>query len=149
MLAVLCAMNLLDSVDRRLLAAVLPVVRSELDLSEDQAGWLATLMLLSFAITSLLFGYLIDRFNRPRLLALGFALWSLATVSTGRARSNDQMQLARGLVGCGGAISTVIALSLIMDVFPRRSGRACWRPTSFRCRWERPSPRALGWRWRR
>ena len=91
----LCTMNILDSLDRRLLAAVLPDVRRELELSNDQAGWLATLVLLSFAIVSPLVGYLVDRFNRPRLLALGFALWSLASVSTGLARSYDQMQLAQ------------------------------------------------------
>jgi MFS transporter, Spinster family, sphingosine-1-phosphate transporter len=112
-------MNLFDSVDRWLLAAVLPEVRSELDLSETQAGWLTTLVLLGLAISSPLIGYLVDRFARPRLLALGFALWSLATVSTGLGRTNDQLQVARVLVGVGGAISTVIALTLIMDLFPR------------------------------
>jgi MFS family permease len=53
------------------------------------------------------------------LLALGFALWSLATVSTGLGRTDGQLQLARVLVGVGGAISTVIALPMIMDLFPR------------------------------
>ena len=88
-------------------------------LSESQAGWLPTVVLLALAISSPLIGYVVDRFNRPRLLALGFALWSLARVSTGLGRTNDQMQLARALVGVGGAISAVIALSLIMDLFPR------------------------------
>ena len=98
-------MNLFDSIDRWLLAAVLPGVRSELDLSETQAGWLSTVVLLGLALASPLIGYLVDRLKRPRLLAVGFALWSLATVSTGLARTYDQMQMARGLVGVGGAIS--------------------------------------------
>jgi MFS transporter, Spinster family, sphingosine-1-phosphate transporter len=121
LLLLLCAMNLFDSVDRWLLAAVLrmPKVRIELELSEGQAGWLATLLLLSLAISSPPIGYVVDRFTRPRLLALGFALWSLATVSTGLARTNDQMQLARALVGVGGAISSVVGLTLLMDLFPR------------------------------
>jgi predicted MFS family arabinose efflux permease len=112
-------MNLFDSVDRWLLAAVLPGVRSELDLSETQAGWLSTIVLLGLALASPLIGYLVDRVKRPRLLAIGFALWSLATISTALVRTNDQMQAARGLVGVGAAISTVIALTLIMDIFPR------------------------------
>ena len=122
LLLLLCAMSLFDSVDRWLLAAVLPVVpgmRTELHLSEAQARWLSTVVLLSMALTSLVIGYFVDRMRRPRLLAVGFALWSLATVSTGLARTFDQMQLARAAVGIGGAISAVIALSLIMDLFPR------------------------------
>ncbi len=122
LLLLLCAMSLFDSVDRWLLAAVLPVVpgmRSELDLSDSQARWLSTVVLLSLALSSLVIGYFVDRMRRPRLLAVGFALWSLATVSTGLARTFDQMQLARAAVGVGGAISAVIALSLIMDLFSR------------------------------
>jgi MFS transporter, Spinster family, sphingosine-1-phosphate transporter len=121
LLLLVCAMNLFDSGDRSLLAAVLalPEVRSELDLSEAQAGWLATVVLLSLAISSPLVGYMVDRFTRPRLLALGFALWSLATIWTGLGRTYDQLQLARVIVGVGGAISAVIALTLIMDLFPR------------------------------
>jgi predicted MFS family arabinose efflux permease len=112
-------MNLFDSIGRWLLAAVLPEVRSELDLSEAQAGWLSTVVLLGVAVASPLVGYLVDRVKRPRLLAIGFALWSLATISTALARTNEQMQAARAVVGVGGAISTVIALTLIMDLFPR------------------------------
>jgi predicted MFS family arabinose efflux permease len=113
------AMNVFDSVDRWLLAAVLPEVRSELDLSESRAGWLSTVALLGLAVASPLIGYVVDRVKRPRLLAVGFAIWSLATVSTGLARTYDQMQLARALVGVGGAIFAVIALSMLMDLFPR------------------------------
>ena len=93
---VLCTMNLFDSVDRWLLAAVLPEVRSELELSESQAGWLATVVLLAW-----------------RFRARWSAMWS--TGSTGRAcwrsglrsgawrRSrpgwahNEQIQVARRL----------------------------------------------------
>jgi len=127
LLLLLCTMSLFDSVDRWLLAAVLPVLpgmRTELDLSESQAGWLSTVLLLSLALASLVIGYFVDRMRRPRLLAVGFALWSLATVSTGLARTFDQMQMARAMVGIGGAISAVIALALIMDLFPRDL-RAC------------------------
>ncbi len=119
LLLLVCAMNVLLSSGRWLLAAVSPLVRFELDVSETQAAWLATIVLLTVAISSPFIGYLVDRFTRPRLLALGFALWSLATVSTGRGRTNDQMQVALILVGLGEAISSVIALTLIMDVFPR------------------------------
>jgi len=118
-LALFFMMHLLDSVDPWLLAAVLPQVRTELKLSVAQAGWLSTVMLLGLAATSLSIGYLADRLRRPRLLALGFAFSSLATVATGLARSFDQIQVARALVGVGGATFVVVALTILMDLFPR------------------------------
>ncbi len=113
------AMHLLDSVDRWLLAAVLPQISEELNLSEIQAGWLSTVLLLGLAAASLPVGYLADRLRRRRLLAMGFAVWSMATVATGLARSYDQIQLARALVGVGSATFEVVALTILMDLFPR------------------------------
>src|SRR5437763_1547625 len=101
--ALLFVMHLLDSAERWLLTAVLPRVSQELDLSETQAGWLSTVLLLGFTVGGPPIGYLADRLRRPRLLAIGFALGSLATVGTGLARTYDQLQAARVLVGVGGA----------------------------------------------
>jgi MFS transporter, Spinster family, sphingosine-1-phosphate transporter len=118
-LALFFAMNMLDSIDHWLLTAVLIPVRDELKLSEAQSGWLSTVLLLGFAAASLPVGYLADRLRRPRLLAMGFAVWSVATIATGLARSYDEIQIARALVGVGGATFEVVALTILMDVFPR------------------------------
>ena len=101
-LGLLLAMHLLDSIDRWVLAAVLPQISTGLDLSAIQAGWLSTVLLIGFAISGPPIGYLADRIRRPRLLAVGFAIWSLATVATGLARSYLELQAARALVGVGG-----------------------------------------------
>ena len=81
-------MNLFDSVDRSLLAAVLArgAIGARSFRGQARAGS-STVVLLSLAMASPLVGYLVDRIKRPRLLAFGFALWSLATVSTGLART--------------------------------------------------------------
>ncbi|MGO9600209.1 MAG: spinster family MFS transporter [Isosphaeraceae bacterium] len=111
--------NLLESIDRWLLPTLLRPLREELTLSDTEAGWLGTLLLLSYALWSPVVGFLADRFSRPRLMALGIAVWSLATVGTGLARSYTELQLARILVGIGGSTFGVIALALLMDLFPR------------------------------
>ena len=77
------------------------------------------MLLLGLAAASLPIGYLADRLRRPRLLAIGFAVWSMATVATGLARSYDQIQVARALVGVGSATFEVVALTILMDLFPR------------------------------
>jgi MFS family permease len=115
----LFVMHLLDSVDRWLLAAVLPQMSEELRLDSSQAGWLSTALLLGFAVACPVVGILADRVSRPRLLALGLTTWSLATVATGLATNYEQLQAARVLTGAGGAAFTVIALTLLFDLFPR------------------------------
>jgi MFS family permease len=119
-LLLLIAMQVLDSVDRWLLATVLRPISEELQIAESDAGWLSTVLLLAFAVACPFVGYLADRMRRPRLLAVGFALWSLATVGTGLASSFEQIEAARALVGVGGATSMVIGLTLLMDLFPVR-----------------------------
>jgi len=113
-------MQLLDSVDRWLLASVLRQMSEELEIAETEAGWLSTVLLLAFAMSCPVVGYLADRMRRPRLLAIGFAVWSLATVATGLASSFEQLEVARSLVGMGGATTMIVALTLLMDLFPRR-----------------------------
>jgi MFS family permease len=110
---------LLDAFDRWLLPAVLAPLSQELEMTENQAGWLTTVLLVSFAIWSPVAGYLADRLRRPRLLAVGIAVWSLATVGTGLASSYNQIQLARVLVGIGGSTFAVTGLTMLMDLFPR------------------------------
>jgi predicted MFS family arabinose efflux permease len=128
-LAIFCGMQMLDSVANWLLAAVLPLVSEELTLSPGEAGWLSTVWLLGLAVASPLVGYVADRIRRPRLLAMGFAVWSLATVGTGLTRSYDQLQVARALSGIGGAVFSVVALTMLLDVF---AGRArAWALTAF------------------
>src|SRR5262249_35194609 len=60
-----------------------------------------------------------------RLLAIGFAIGSLATVGSGLAQTYDELQVMRVLVGVGGAGFLCIALAILMDLFPRAvRGRA-------------------------
>ena len=118
-LGILFLAHLLESFDRWLLPAVLQPLSEEMELTEDQTGWLATVMIVSFAVWSPIAGYLADRLRRPRLLAVGMAVWSLATVSTGLARSYNQIQMARVLVGVGGSTLGVVGLTMLMDLFPR------------------------------
>ena len=129
-LALLFWMHVLVSIDRWVLAIVLPQLSDGLKLSEVQAGWLSTVLLLAFAMSSPLVGYFADRIYRPRLLAIGFAIWSLATVATGLAQSYLQLQAPRTVVGVGGATFGVVALTMLMDLFRARSAGGCWRRSS-------------------
>ena len=118
--AVLFAMNLLDYTDRWVLAAVLPQVQADLKFDNEQAGMLVFWFMLSYMAVSPFMGYLGDRTRRPWLLALGVAVWSIATVGSGLARSYHDLRLARGLLGIGEATYGVIAPTMLADLFSRQ-----------------------------
>src|SRR4051794_15145619 len=86
-LAIFTALNFLNYIDRFILAAVLPHMQKELQLSNRDAGLLATAFVITYFVTSPIFGALGDRLSRTRLMALGVSAWSVATAATGAMRS--------------------------------------------------------------
>ncbi len=125
-LATLTAVNLLNYVDRFVVAAVAESLRrSELALSDAELGLLATGFIVVYAAASPLFGSLGDRSRRPRLLSAGVFLWSLATAAAGLARSFGALFAARAAVGVGEAAYGTISPGLIANLYPpERRGRA-------------------------
>jgi predicted MFS family arabinose efflux permease len=119
--AVLFVMNLLDYVDRWVLSSVLEDVQHEFSFDDFWAGWLFTCFLISYSLISPVMGWLGDRTRRTWLLGIGVAIWSVATVGTGLARSYGQVVVARSLLGIGEATYGLLAPALLMDLFPRRS----------------------------
>ncbi|GAM08707.1 hypothetical protein OR1_00980 [Geobacter sp. OR-1] len=124
-LAVLLAVNLLNYIDRQVLYAVFPLVKSDLHLSDTSLGLLGSAFMLSYMIAAPLFGWLGDRNNRVHLAAGGLVAWSLATAGGGIARSYAALLTARSAVGIGEASFGTVSPGLISDYFPQeRRGRA-------------------------
>ena len=126
-LLVLAFINLFNYLDRYVVAALVELLRtdSELALTDAQAGSLMTGFLVVYMLASPLFGALGDRAARPRLIAFGVGVWSLATALGGFAGSFVALFVARAAVGIGEAAYGTIAPSLIADWFPfRLRGRA-------------------------
>jgi MFS family permease len=120
-LALLTALNLLNYLDRFVLSAVLPKVQDDLHLSNFTAGSLATVFLIGYFATSPVFGLWADRTGtggRSRLLALGIAVWSAATLASGLVTTTAGLVAARALVGVGEASYATIAPTLLDDMAP-------------------------------
>jgi len=123
-LALLTGLNLLNYLDRLVLAAVLPKVQEALGLSSFVAGSLATVFLIGYFLTSPIFGALADRGGRRGLIAMGVAVWSAATVCSGLAGAALSLILARAFVGIGEASYATLAPTIIDDMSPAdRKGR--------------------------
>jgi MFS family permease len=116
-LVVLTGLNLLDYLDRQLLAAVLTPIKNELHLSDEQLGTLQSAFMWGYFLTSPIFGYLGDRLPRRWLVAAGVFVWSLGTLMTGHTSALGSLIFYRVLVGFGEASFGTISPGWIADLF--------------------------------
>lgn len=123
---ILTAINLFNYIDRYVVPALFESIKhSELAPSDKQLGLTMSVFLIVYTLSAPIFGRLGDQRARPRLLALGVFLWSLATALGGFSRSMFQLLCARAAVGIGEAAYGTIGPSLLADYFPRATrGRA-------------------------
>lgn len=125
-LAVLTFINLFNYLDRYVVSTLVESLRrSELHLTDTEAGSLMSGFLIVFAVVGPIFGFLGDSRSRPRLIAFGVACWSVATALSGLAWNFASLFAARAAVGVGEAAYVTIGPSLLSDYFPRgERGRA-------------------------
>ena len=117
-LIVLTGLNLLDYLDRQLLAAVLTPIKTELNLSDEQLGTIQSAFMWGYFLTSPIFGYLGDRVPRRWLVAAGVFVWSFGTLMSGHVSALGALIFFRVLVGFGEASFGTISPGWIADLFP-------------------------------
>lgn len=109
--------NILNYMDRTILSAVLPYVKTEFQLSNTEVGLLASSFLLIYAITTLPLGAWADRGIRKNIIAICAGIWSIATGLAGFTHNFMQMLISRSLLGIGEAGYAPASLSLLGDLF--------------------------------
>ena len=124
-LLILTLINLLNYLDRFVPSALLPQLKASGIVTTDfQLGFLAPGFLVVYMLAAPAFGYLGDRRSRTRPIAIGVAVWSLATMSSGLARTYWQLFASRAAVGIGEAAYATISPALLADYYPpARRGR--------------------------
>jgi MFS family permease len=142
-LALLLALNLLNYIDRYVLAAVEPEIRhaffppevatsaaarEQLMAAMAKTGSLATAFLLSYMLAAPVFGMLAERMSRWVLVAVAVAVWSLASGASGLAQTFSLLVLTRCFVGIGEAGYGPAAPAMIADLYPveRRGTMLAW-----------------------
>ena len=128
--ALLLSINLMNYVDRQVLAAVEVKIGEEFArggqaISDAKMGLLSTAFLLSYMLASPLFGWFADRTSRWKIVAIGVFVWSLASGASGLAEFYLALLLTRVFVGIGEAAYGPTAPTIISDLYPveRRGGR--------------------------
>jgi len=117
-------LNILNMIDRNLLASFGPQVVADLNLSDSEFGLLTGIIFVFFySIMGLVMGFLADRHHRPRLIAVGLLMWSVLTAFSGIAKSFLQLAVARVFIGVGESCLSPTSMSLLSDLFsPHKRG---------------------------
>jgi predicted MFS family arabinose efflux permease len=125
LLLLLLSINLMNYIDRQVLAAVEPEIRETFFPGESKSaramaatGSLATAFLLCYMLGAPVFALLAERCSRWLLIAAGVAVWSLASGASGLAQVFALLWLTRCFVGIGEAAYGPVAPAVISDLFP-------------------------------
>jgi MFS family permease len=118
-LIMMCLVYTLSIADRYVVSTVLDPIRDELHLTNLGVSLLTG---MAFGVFYILLGFplswLIDRYNRRKIVAVCLVLWSIMTAVCGLARTSFQFFMARVGVTVGEAGGTPGANSLLSDYFP-------------------------------
>jgi len=117
-LVFLTGINMLNYLDRYVAAAVLEPMGRELGLTDSQLGWVHPVFIYAYMLSAPVIGMLADRMHRPRLVAAGISLWSLATAAAAFADGFGGLLLARALVGVGEAAYASLGPAILADCYP-------------------------------
>lgn len=118
-LGLLLAVNLLNYIDRQVLFAVFPLIKSDLGISDTELGFLGSAFMFSYMLLAPLFGWIGDHWSRVKLASGGLIVWSLATALAGFAPGYRTLLAARATVGVGEASFGTVSPGLLSDFFPR------------------------------
>jgi len=116
----------LGVVDRIVIGLLVKPIKEDLQLTDTEIGIIQGLAFaLFYSLFTLPVGYLVDRWRRVPVVWGGLAIWSLATMAGGFAKSFWGLFGSRVVMGAGEATTTPASASLIADYFPpERRARA-------------------------
>ncbi len=118
--ALLLALNLLNYVDRYILAGEVSPIQHEFHASDQQMGALGTAFFVFYMIAAPLTGWLGDRYRRKPMIITGAILWSTATLAALWIHSYTTLYLRQALVGVGEATFGIFAPAVLSDFYPER-----------------------------
>ena len=125
-LALLSVAQFLVILDTSIIGIALPEIQDALYFTDSGLSWVFNAYVIAFGGLLLLGGRLADHFGARRMLTLGFAVLTGASLVAGLAQSDDVLITGRALQGVGAALIAPAAMALVLGLFtdPRELGKA-------------------------
>ena len=104
---------LINYVDRGTISTASPLIKSEFHLDAQQMGLLLSAFFTTYVLSQPLMGILVDRLGAARVLAAGFAVWSVGTFLAGLSRGVLSLVALRLVMGAGESVCYPSGFALI------------------------------------
>ena len=121
--ALLAVSYFMTIIDVTIVTVSLPTIGRELHFSETSLQWVVTAYAITFGGFLLLGGRAADLLGRRRILMLGLALFTAASLACGFASGDAFLIGSRAVQGLGAAIMVPAALSIVMTMFEEGAER--------------------------
>jgi EmrB/QacA subfamily drug resistance transporter len=102
----------------------LPSIQIDLGFTQSNLAWVVNSYLIAFGGLLLLSGRLGDLVGRKRVLVVGLAVFTVASLLCGLSVTPEELIAARFIQGIGGALSSAVALGMIVTMFPDQPEQA-------------------------
>ena len=110
----------LNQADRQIFSVVLPLIKSDLGLTDAELGLIASALIWTYGLLVPLAGFAGDKFSRRNIIGFALFFWSLSTLSTGMCSTLIQFILLRGVATGGGeAFYAPAANALLGETYPK------------------------------
>jgi EmrB/QacA subfamily drug resistance transporter len=121
--ALLAVAYFMAIIDSTIVIVSLPTIGRDLHFSQASLQWVVTAYGLTFGGFLLLGGRAADLLGRRRILTLGLAVFTAASLGCGLATSEAFLIGTRAVQGLGAAIMLPTALSIVMNMFDEGAER--------------------------
>lgn len=108
----------LSMIDRQTVAVLKTDIKTRFAIGDSEYGILVTAFLAAYAVFFVICGRLIDRFGSRVMLSLFIAIWSIASILSGFARSWPELAAYRALLGAAEAGLTPATIYALARWFP-------------------------------
>ncbi|MGW1837688.1 MFS transporter [Streptomyces sp. NPDC002067] len=116
-LAVICLAQLTVVLDNTVLNVAIPSLTEELGATTADVQWMVNAYSLVQSGLLLTAGNSADRYGRRKMLAVGLALFGLASLGATLGTSPGMLIAARAGMGVGGALLVTTTLAVVMQIF--------------------------------
>ena len=110
--------SVVNYMDRAVLGVVMPQIRRDLALTNQEYGWVVNAFLMAYMLSYILGGRLADRLGCRRMVTLTVVFWSLAGMAHALVRGLGSLSLARAALGLGEAGFYPAAMRGVSGWFP-------------------------------
>jgi len=134
-LLIITTAQLMLTLDDTIVNVALPSMQRSLHIATPHLNWVASFYALAFGGLLLAGGRAGDLFGRLRMFRVGIIVFALASAAGGFAPDETALLVARVAQGCGAALASPAALSLLATTFPAGPGRAGTGQWASTARW--------------